>query len=292
MSPPVLDAVVRVLLVLAVVLVLRPGAMPRRLPARTRDDHARGGSRRPGGLVPPAPDRPGPTQLHASGRGPRALAAASVGFARRRPRTVAAGVVGLVVLGPVPVVAVAGAVAAGTWWRRRRRTARGSELVADELPDVVDLLRLAVASGCTVHLAVRAVADHGLGVVADRFRDAVARTARGARLAEALQPLGADEPLLAPVVEALVAADRYGTPLEPVLVRLGDDARASRRRRAEAAARRVPVRLLFPLVACILPAVGLLTVVPVAVSAMRGLDTEAPRPPAPLVAPAATTPPG
>ena len=41
---------------------------------------------------------------------------------------------------------------------------------------------------------------------------------------------------------------------------MADEVRADRRRTGEAAARRVPVKLLFPLVACVLPAFALLTV--------------------------------
>jgi tight adherence protein C len=47
------------------------------------------------------------------------------------------------------------------------------------------------------------------------------------------------------------------------LARLSSEARADLRRRAEARARTVPVRLLFPLVFLVLPAFGLLTVAPV-----------------------------
>jgi hypothetical protein len=50
------------------------------------------------------------------------------------------------------------------------------------------------------------------------------------------------------------------------LARLAVEERARLRRRAEAEARTVPVRLLFPLVFLVLPAFGLLTVVPTLVS--------------------------
>ena len=48
----------------------------------------------------------------------------------------------------------------------------------------------------------------------------------------------------------------------PALERLAVEERTQLRRRAEARARKVPVRLLFPLVFLVLPAFGLLTVVP------------------------------
>jgi tight adherence protein C len=69
----------------------------------------------------------------------------------------------------------------------------------------------------------------------------------------------------------LVGAERYGTPLLPGLDRLAVDARLDRRRRAEEAARRVPVKLLFPLVLCVLPAFGLLTMTPLLAGALDAL---------------------
>ena len=66
-----------------------------------------------------------------------------------------------------------------------------------------------------------------------------------------------------PLVRVLIDGDRYGTELEPALEQLAADSRLLRRRRAEEQARRLPLRLLLPLVACILPAFILLTLAPV-----------------------------
>ena len=54
----------------------------------------------------------------------------------------------------------------------------------------------------------------------------------------------------------------------PALTRLAHDVRADLRRRAEARARTLPVKLLFPLVFLVLPAFGLLTVVPALLAAL------------------------
>ncbi len=69
----------------------------------------------------------------------------------------------------------------------------------------------------------------------------------------------------------LVASERYGSPLGPALERLADEARRQRRQRAEEAARKIPVKLLFPLVSCTLPAFALLTVAPLIAGAIRSL---------------------
>ena len=69
----------------------------------------------------------------------------------------------------------------------------------------------------------------------------------------------------------LVASERYGVPLTEGLDRVAREARLERRRRAEERARRLPVLLLFPLVLCVLPAFGLLTVVPLLVGSLPDL---------------------
>ena len=69
----------------------------------------------------------------------------------------------------------------------------------------------------------------------------------------------------------MATADREGLPLAPVLDRLAADARSSRRRLGEAAARRLPVRLSFPLVACTLPAFVLLAIAPAVIGALSTL---------------------
>jgi tight adherence protein C len=83
-------------------------------------------------------------------------------------------------------------------------------------------------------------------------------------------------PVSTPVVDAMVTADRYGLPFAPVLDRLIDEARAERRRQAAERARRLPVALSFPLVACSLPSFVLLTIVPAVLGAITSLRTSLP----------------
>lgn len=196
---------------------------------------------------------------------------------RRRPGLPVAlvGLVAIVVVGPVAAVGVLASSAVPAARRRWRARAAGRArevAVVDELPDVVDLLTLGTSSGLTLRLAVEAVAAFGHGAVAGALGDAVEHARRGGRLAEGLEGARRLGPSAHALVDALVAAERYGTPLGPTLERIGIDARGERRRRVEAQARRVPVQLLLPLVACILPSLGLLTVVPVAAAALRSLS--------------------
>jgi len=154
----------------------------------------------------------------------------------------------------------------------RRDGAERGDAVLRELPEVVDLLTVAVAGGLTVPLAVAAVADRVPGLVAAEFDRCVSDASLGRRLADELDKVpdrlgDASRPL----VRALVAAERYGTPIVDALARVSADLRTERRRQAEIAARRLPVKLLFPLVACVLPAFVLLTVVPILAGSIQGL---------------------
>ena len=190
---------------------------------------------------------------------------------RRLGVALAAGALALPVLpvAALPVALVAWALP-GLGARRRRQ--RHLAAIAADLPDVVDLLVLAVGAGLTVRLAVAAVARRSPGPLGAELARAGQEADLGRRLADALDdlPERAGE-ATRPLVGALIASERYGAPLGASLERLAHEVRADRRRRAEEAARKVPVKLLFPLVSCTLPAFGLLTVAPLIASAVRSL---------------------
>jgi tight adherence protein C len=158
------------------------------------------------------------------------------------------------------------------WLARRRDARRRAEALTVELPEVVDLLVLAVGAGLTVPLAVAAVAARAEGLLASELARALGDTRKGRRLADALDDLPARVGDGArPLTAALVASERYGAPIVSGLERLADEVRRARRRRAEEAARRVPVKLLFPLVVCTLPAFALLTVAPLIAGTLGSL---------------------
>jgi len=172
-------------------------------------------------------------------------------------------VLGMVPLALVPV-------------RRRSADQRAALDVAAELPEVIDLLALVVGAGGTVAQAVAAVGRRGSGPLAAALargciRADVDRILLADAMAEVPAELGPAGDPIRPLVAALADSSRHGTALGPALDRLATEARVRRRQRAEAQARRVPVLLLFPLVTCTLPALGLLTVVPLMVGSLRSL---------------------
>ena len=153
--------------------------------------------------------------------------------------------------------------------RARRQRLRREAAIGRELPVVVDLVGVALAAGCTPYLAIEHAARYGPSRTARALHDVMQACALGQSLDDALRDLGATTPTLRPLSDALRTSARLGSPAAAVLARLAVEVRADVRRRAEARARTIPVRLCFPLVACVLPAFALLTVAPVVLGGLH-----------------------
>ena len=146
--------------------------------------------------------------------------------------------------------------------RRRRAARRMERTVEHELPVTIDLLAVAVGAGCTPYLAVDVAATWSPPTLAAQLAGVVRACTMGRSFADALDDLAVRVPPIRPLADALLASERFGAAVGDALIRLAAEQRSVLRRRAETRARTVPVRLLFPLVFLVLPAFGLLTVVP------------------------------
>jgi hypothetical protein len=145
---------------------------------------------------------------------------------------------------------------------QRQHRRRVDAALEREIPIALDLLGVAIGAGCTPYLAVEVASRWASPVVAAPFASVLGACALGASFDGALDDAARAAPRLRPLVDALLSSDRLGAPVGPALARLASEERAALRRRAETHARRVPVRLLFPLVFLVLPAFVLLTLVP------------------------------
>ena len=152
----------------------------------------------------------------------------------------------------------------------RRRTTRREAVLTQELPVLVDVLGVAIGAGCTPYLAVEVAARWSPPVSAELLTRVQRDCALGVGFADALDRAVEEHQSLANLASALLASDRYGAPVGDALERVAAEERAALRRRAEARARTVPVRLLFPLVFLVLPAFALLTVIPALLAGLSG----------------------
>lgn len=184
-------------------------------------------------------------------------------------------VVGLVVVAAVlPIalpLAALGALAASVMGQRRCR-ARLASAVARELPGFVDLYAVGVHAGLGSGAIIDVIARRVGGVVATELSEAVTLQRLGRPWSELLPAviarLGAGS---RPFLEAIEAYETSGVAIAESLLEIGQSLRDDQRRTAEAAARRLPVQMLFPLIVCVLPAFLLLTVAPIVVEAFGTL---------------------
>ena len=149
---------------------------------------------------------------------------------------------------------------------RSRRTRRLDDEMARQVAVAVDLVGVGVGAGHTPYLALSLGAQWAPPLVAHEIDVAVNACALGLSFDDALRDLGRRAPCARGLVDTLRTSARLGSPAAPALARLASELRVDLRRRAEARARTVPVRLCFPLVGCVLPAFALLTVVPAVVA--------------------------
>jgi tight adherence protein C len=150
---------------------------------------------------------------------------------------------------------------------------RRQERIAARVPDLVELLVTTTRAGLSPSIAFRRSAQILRGPLADEVSRAVGEMDLGLPWTRALAGLveRTDVPALRRLTVALGRSQRLGTSVGSTLRSVAEDLRADRRARAEEAARRAPVKMLFPLVFLVLPAFLLLTVGPVVLATVRSL---------------------
>ena len=153
-----------------------------------------------------------------------------------------------------------------------RDARRQQAAIERSLPDAMDLLVLSVRAGLTPFQAVCDLATSDVRAIGGAFGEVVRRTERGQPFADAL---GALPELLGVraggLADVIATSDRHGLPLGPVLDQLTAEVRSTRRRLDHADARKLPVRLSFPLVVCTLPSFVLLAIAPAVIAALSSL---------------------
>lgn len=179
------------------------------------------------------------------------------------------------VLGISGLVAPAAAVLGAGYpliWLRDLAKARKHH-IARALPYDLDLLTLSVEAGLDFAAAIGKVVEKGRkGPLCDELSMMLKELRLGKTREEALRNLAARVELtsLTTFVQALVHADRTGTPLGKVLRILSTEMRIERTQRAEKLANEAPVKLLFPLIACIFPTIFLMLFGPIVYQVVFG----------------------
>lgn len=146
------------------------------------------------------------------------------------------------------------------------RADRRLAAVEREFPFVVDLVGLAVAGGMTVEWSLRRVVPRlPEGPLQTELARLLAERAVGQAWPEVLAGLAerTGSGAVRETAATLAQAESTGMSLAPILARLSADLRERKLAASEAKAHRAPVRMLFPIVLCILPAVFAVLLAPV-----------------------------
>jgi tight adherence protein C len=128
--------------------------------------------------------------------------------------------------------------------------------LAISLPEGLDLLTICVEAGLGFDAALAQVARNLKGPLAAEFARVLQEMQIGKSRAEAMRALAerTSVPELRAFVAALTQSAELGIPVASVLREQAKEMRVRRRQRAEAQAQKVPVKITFPLIGCLLPA--------------------------------------
>jgi tight adherence protein C len=143
--------------------------------------------------------------------------------------------------------------------------ARGRrEKVRADLPDALDLLAVSVEAGLGFDASLAKLNEHMEGPLADEFGLTLSEMRIGESRSEALKRLSdrVDAPELSAFTRAIIQADQLGTTLGRILRVQAADARLRRQAAAEEKAMKAPIKMLFPTVLFIFPAMFLVILGP------------------------------
>jgi tight adherence protein C len=166
------------------------------------------------------------------------------------------------VLGGNPLIGLVMTLALGAlgyigpdFWLSSRISGRQHRILR-ALPDTIDLLTISVRAGLGFDSALAKVVEKSTGPLADEFRRALTEIRLGKARRDALRDTvtRTDVAPLSSFIAAIIQAEQLGVSMAKVLQVQSEQLRIERRQRAEEMAAKAPIKMLFPLVGCIFPA--------------------------------------
>ena len=156
--------------------------------------------------------------------------------------------------------------------RQSRLQRETAAVTTTQLSNATDMLSVLLLSGMTTPQALQQLHHYLDEPCRTVFHDCSQLLSHGSRFHDVVRQLSSTfgSPAFA-LCEALLASERDGIAVGPLLERLSAVTRQQRRQELDAAARQLPVRMAIPLVTCVLPSFVLLGVLPLFMGSLGGL---------------------
>ena len=155
-----------------------------------------------------------------------------------------------------------------------KKIARRQREIFENFPDALDLMTVCMEAGLGTEAALNKVAEdmvHKSPTLSEELRLVNLELRAGSPRDRALRNLamrtGVDE--VEGFVTMIIQADRFGTSIAQSLRVHSETVRTLRRQKAEEAAAKIPLKLLFPLIFCIFPALMLVIIGPAIIQMVR-----------------------
>ena len=158
-------------------------------------------------------------------------------------------------------------------WVGRRIKKRRKAIILG-LPDTLDLLTISVRAGLGFDAALGKVVEKSVGPLADEFKRALTEIRVGKTRRESLRDIVArtQVPALTNFIGAIIQAEQLGVSISKVLQVQSEQLRIERRQRAEEAAAKAPIKMLFPLVGCVFPSMFIVILGPAIILIMVNMS--------------------
>ena len=184
----------------------------------------------------------------------------------------------LLLLGLTPISVLLAAVTCFLGWMlplvivRRQARLRLKE-IDKRLPDLIDLLVVTIEAGLGFTGALRMAATHLSGPLSDELNLTLQQQTMGLGTQDALNNLRdrADTPGMRSFVRAMAQGERLGISMGQIMRNLAVDMRKRRRKEAEEKAQKAPIKMLFPLIFLIFPALYIVLLIPAGITLFKTL---------------------
>ncbi len=141
------------------------------------------------------------------------------------------------------------------------------------LPDIIDLLVISVEAGLGFEAAMGRVVQNVPGVLSAEFSRTLAETRVGVSRHDALKAMSerTDVDDLNSFILSLLQADQFGVSISRMLRVQADEMRVRRRQRIQEKAFAAPVKMIFPMIACIFPSIFIVILGPAVINITRNI---------------------